>query len=249
MAIYIRIETMAAMASTKIKYTAVMVEFREHPAYAFVLDNFFSTLSEEWGFILVHGTKNRDFVVRIAIEVAERYGQPERVLKIIGYPVENMVRLEYSMLMKQASFYEKIDTEIMLIFQTDSLLLKPNIHKLDAFLKYDYVGAPWTNEGVGNGGLSLRRKSKMLATIATRNPNNIQDVEDVYFCDDSNPVKLAKPTFEEAKVFSVENVYYPDPVGVHQYWQLKNHTNGHEKMNLLEQRYPELAEMRRLNGF
>jgi len=135
-----------------------------------------------------------------------------------------------------------------LIFQTDSLLLKSNIHKLDAFLKYDYVGAPWTNEGVGNGGLSLRRKSKILETIATRNPNLHYEVEDTYFCE-NNPVHLEKPTFEEAKSFSVENVYYPDPIGVHQHWQVRIHDHGHENMKQLEERYPELAEMRRLNGF
>lgn len=61
-----------------------------------------------------------------------------------------------------------IDSEYCLIVHNDAYVLRP--YKWDnAFLKYDYIGAPWpkrlkffTNEGelvrVGNGGFSLRSK-------------------------------------------------------------------------------------------
>ena len=55
-------------------------------------------------------------------------------------------------------------------------------NKIEDFLKYDYVGAPWIhlpNMNGGNGGFSLRKKSKMLEIISKNKYNN--ENEDVYF--------------------------------------------------------------------
>ena len=46
-------------------YTAIIVEPREHPALEFVLNNFLSTLSDEWNIIVFHGNKNIDFLKKI----------------------------------------------------------------------------------------------------------------------------------------------------------------------------------------
>jgi hypothetical protein len=53
-----------------------------------------------------------------------------------------------------------------LIFQLDTLLSEQYKNNIYNFLDYDYVGAPWAfNHKVGNGGLSLRKKSKMLEIL------------------------------------------------------------------------------------
>jgi hypothetical protein len=225
-----------------IKYTAVIVEFRKHPAYALVFENFFSHLSDEWGFMVVYGKKNNAYVNTIVDTIAEKYNQPSRIVKRVELNYDNMTLYDYSELLKRPDFYHMIDTETFLIFQTDSLLLKDNLHKLDRFLHYDYVGAPWSNNLVGNGGLSLRRKSKMLETIAVRGPAPVHVLEDMYFCVD-NPVTLHVPTHDEAKHFSVETVFFDEPVGVHQFWK---HLNANDNV-ILMQRYPELAELYWLN--
>ena len=64
----------------------------------------------------------------------------------------------------------------MLIFQTDSLICK-RAPAIDAFGRFDYVGAPWRADELwcagkpwltavgGNGGFSLRSASKSLACL------------------------------------------------------------------------------------
>ena len=44
---------------SKYKYTAIIVEPREHPALEYVLQNFNDNLSNEWQFILFYGNKNK----------------------------------------------------------------------------------------------------------------------------------------------------------------------------------------------
>jgi hypothetical protein len=53
-----------------------------------------------------------------------------------------------------------VHTSFVLIVQHDGFILNPGAWS-DAFLDYDYVGAPWLyrdNHNVGNGGFSLRSK-------------------------------------------------------------------------------------------
>ena len=48
----------------------------------------------------------------------------------------------------------------------------------DKFLKYDYIGAPWVNRNVGNGGFSFRNKNIMIKGFAwSGNGNNIVRVD------------------------------------------------------------------------
>jgi hypothetical protein len=47
------------------KYTAVIVEPREHKALDFVLKNFKENLDEEWGIVIFHGTKNETYLKNI----------------------------------------------------------------------------------------------------------------------------------------------------------------------------------------
>ena len=237
---------MSSASHPEIKYTAVLIEFRQHPAYALVFENFFTTLPPEWGFTVIYGKLNNTFVHTILDHVIAKHGQPHRILKRVELEYDNMTITEYSEMLKGADFYNMIDTETFMIFQTDTLLLAENILKLGFFLQYDYVGAPWTNGRLGNGGLSLRRKSKMLETIRIKGKAPEKVVEDAYFCL-NNPVHLNMPTFRQAMEFSVETVFFDAPIGVHKFW---DHLAPNEK-NYLMQRYPplfELFELYRVNG-
>ena len=53
-----------------------------------------------------------------------------------------------------------ISTEFMIIFQWDGFILNSSSWDQD-FLNYDYVGSPWFDGKVGNGGFSLRSKKLM----------------------------------------------------------------------------------------
>ena len=121
--------------------------------------------------------------------------------------------------------HKYFDTSHCLIVQSDSFVINPN-EWTNEFLKYDYIGAPWTKtinpkknlqidlkkNRVGNGGFSLR--SKKLA--ATTKDINLSDLnvplitEDVVTChylyEDLIKKGISFAHIELASKFSVEHV-------------------------------------------
>jgi hypothetical protein len=57
---------------------------------------------------------------------------------------------------------EYIETDYLLVVQYDGFILNGQAWS-DEFLKYDYIGAPWSGGLVGNGGFSLRSRRLMEA--------------------------------------------------------------------------------------
>lgn len=224
------------------KYTAVIIEPREHKALEFVLRNFFENLSEEWGFVIFHGRKNKEFIEKIiSINLVE---YRHRVYRIIELNTDNLNSKSYSAICKSPSFYKCIDTEVLLVFQTDTMILKENKDHINLFIKYDYVGAPWVNGVVGNGGLSLRRKNKMIEVCENVPFNYINhDHEDIYFSY-QDIIKINRPSFQDAQTFSVETVFNEKSFGIHAPWK---HLNKYE-MEYLINRYPEINTLIQLNS-
>ena len=222
-------------------YTAIIIEPRKHKAFHFVINNFLDNLSNEWNIIIFHGINNEEFIKNIINNLKETYINR---ITLINLNVENLTITEYNNTLTNESFYNYIPTETFMIFQTDTLIL--NKEKLSTFLNYDYVGAPWGHipvacERVGNGGLSLRKKSKMLEII--RNIKYSGKNEDVYFCYNPNNA-LYKPSLEEAMHFSVEEMFFDKPFGCHKPWNEIIDPQTTEKFFNL---YPQVRELYRLN--
>jgi hypothetical protein len=148
--------------------------------------------------------------------------------------------------MLDKKFYDNIPTEHFLVFQTDSLIISKNKDKVYDFLKYDYVGSPWNfpegqphhniDKQIGNGGFSLRKKSKMLEIIdKCRNSWN-NDGEDRFFCMPCNNIVINKPSFEEAQKFGSETLLNSESFGIHKPWCY----NSFEKVR---QAFPEVDTM------
>lgn len=211
-------------------FTAVIVEPRKHAALAFVLKNMATLLPDGWKILIFHGNTNGEFVQDILNEMEF----PSRFLTSIQLDVDNLSIAQYNAVLMSSAFYKCIPTETMLIFQTDTMILEPTY--LAAFLSYDYVGAPWKSGGVGNGGLSVRKKTNMIAVTQTVLPCEVN--EDVYFSM-QQIVPLRKPTFQEAQKFSVETVFYEQPFGIHAPWK---HLNEYE-MGVLLEKYPAIQEL------
>jgi hypothetical protein len=195
---------------------AVIVEPREDELLDLVINNFMYFLQEDWSLYIFHGNKNDKFVKNITKNMGEVY--------LINLNVNNLTTNEYSSLLTSENFYKLIHCNNILIFQMDTLLRKP-ISK--EFMEYDYVGAPWTWEHkgwwrgkVGNGGLSFRKKDKMLKIIQTYKYNGGN--EDGYFSNNSYNLKYNLPDFETASAFSVETVFHPDPIGLHRPYVSEN---------------------------
>lgn len=203
-------------------YTAIIVEPRKHNALSFVLHNFLQNLSNDWKIIVFCGNTNIQFLTDI---INTELNQYINRITIYNLGVDNLTIEQYNILLTNKSFYDYIPTNIFLVFQTDTMIFEQNKDLIYDFMNYDYVGAPWWHnpvekEHVGNGGLSLRRKKKMLEIIEKVPYNGLP--EDVYFCYHPT-IHIRKPTFEKAKLFSVEFVFSEKSFGCHKPW-CKNFT-------------------------
>ena len=206
------------------KYTAIIIEPRKLKVIKAVLLNYLQNLDSNWSIIFFHGNNNKEYVERIIEKDLAKYR--ERItLKPLNR--DNLDTNSYNGLMMSDEILYQIPTEIFLVFQTDSLICESDKHRINDFLKYDYVGAPWAWMDGGNGGLSLRRKSKMIEVIKNC-PKNIN--EDQIFSRGCSTVKVNNPSKDEAKNFAVETEYSSRSFGIHNAWRyLPKHNADFEK--------------------
>lgn len=201
----------------KYKYTAIIVEPREHKALSFVLNNYLENLSDEWGIVICHGTKNIEYINNIINNDLSKYRDR---IRLANLQVDNLNTDQLNKLLTSEKFYEYIPTEIFLFFQTDSMICPQFKDLLSDFLEYDYVGAPWEDNlvkgNVGNGGLSIRRKSKMIEIIKNCKYNGKN--EDLFFSKSCNQVSINKPDAAKAGKFSNEITYNKESFGIHKFW-------------------------------
>ncbi|WP_428332606.1 DUF5672 family protein [Novosphingobium sp.] len=108
-----------------------------------------------------------------------------------------------------------IDTTHVLIVQWDGYILDSRAWN-DAFLQYDYVGAPWPHfndsHTVGNGGFSLR--SKRLLQILSEYDVRANEAEDVAIC------RRLRPDLEERYAIR----FAPADVAAHFSWERLPHS-------------------------
>jgi len=237
-------------------YTAVIIEPRKHKALEFVLNNFMTNLNEDWNFVIFHGIDNKSYVENI---IDTKLSNHKHRITLVNIGLHNLTVAQYSMMFYDEPFYKYIPTETFLVFQTDSMILKENKEKIYDFMKYDYVGAPWPitmgilgKMEVGNGGLSLRKKSKMLELLRYKDEVAIENgIYGKYIAEDQffngyhlkNIISVYKPIFIKAKEFSIEAVFHKSPFGVHKLWLgVRN-----EELNYLTNVYPEIKTLIKLN--
>jgi len=160
---------------------------------------------------------------------------------------DNMTQQEYSNFLTTKKFWHLLKGEKILIYQEDSLIFKNNIKD---FLQYDFIGAPFLKDSndtpncVGNGGLSLRTKMKMLEVIekysiyelniesSTVNymasKNLITPPEDVYFSKNMQENNIGDVAdWNTAYNFSSESVFNPNSFAGHQFWISNNKWKDH----------------------
>lgn len=230
-------------------YTAIIVEPRKHKALEFVLTNVCECLTPNWKIVLFHGTTNVEYVTLIVDRLNTLF---DNRIKLVNLNINNLNQIEYSKLFATKSIiYENIQTEMFLVFQTDSMIFKKNAHLIYDFLEYDYVGAPWlvTNyiptkncDFIGNGGFSLRNKNKMLEIIEKIDWHQIEfpyNFEDLYFSTNYNTISVKKPDYKKALTFCVDEVFSETTFACHRVW-------CHTHFNLFTQIYPECETLYKL---
>lgn len=159
------------------RYSAIIIEPRPHPAFQLVLENFLTHLDDKWDIIIFSGNLNKEFLNNLINSHFEKY-KPR--IKRVHLNIDNLSLSNYNKLMRCKKLYNYIPTEVFLVFQLDTLISDKYNNLVYDYIQYDYVGAPWGDK-VGNGGLSLRRKSKMLELINTYTWLSEDDYEDKFF--------------------------------------------------------------------
>jgi hypothetical protein len=186
------------------------------------------------------GEENKDQIAEF-VKTLPHAKQSRVMVKDLG--LKTMDTAAYNALMMSDKILNEIPTEMFMVVQTDSLICKGGNHLLKNFMKYDYVGAPWKDRNaLGNGGFSLRRKSKMLEILKAC-PKE-QHNEDGFYsggCDGARPYK---PSPKEAEEFSVETIFNgKQPFGIHKAW---HHMS--EKSKELEEKCLGYSELQELNA-
>jgi len=215
--------------------TAVIIEPRKsmQDALEFVTKNILKNLPLNWKVVIFPSSENKSevdaFLQKLSTEEQSRTS-----IKDIG--ITSMDKDAYNALMMSRKLLDAIDTEMFLVVQTDSLICEQGKNLIDKFMQYDYVGAPWKDrDALGNGGFSLRRKSKMLE-ILEKCPT-LEHNEDGFFSGGCDGVEPSKPTPQEAEAFSIETIYDNAKgksfFGIHKPWyHLPEEMNNLDKMCL-----------------
>jgi hypothetical protein len=191
-------------------YNSIIIENRVVINFEQILKNHIYFLNKnnkdvKWGLQIFHSEGNENYIKNIVRDWDN--------VVLTKMDIEDINKETHTELLKSIEFWELVEGEIILNFQIDSLLLRDNIEE---FLDYDFIGAPWSKpkEGkfVGNGGLSIRNKLKTIEYL--KKYENEKGVwEDIFFVKHLDDHQL--PDILTAMKFSVEDIFYPHPVGIH----------------------------------
>ena len=175
------------VASFPSRFTAVIVEPTIDSAFAFSVRTTMYRLGPTWGLQVFHSKENDEYVKASLSDMKNvRYVLIKDTLLDITH---------YNRLLKSEAFWASLKSAKVLLFQSDSVILKSGVSK---YMEYDYAGAPWrTNDNikimdlrdkgwlpiaVGNGGFSIRNVSLMQKVIKKEGPGSPDtENEDIFF--------------------------------------------------------------------
>jgi len=212
---------------TSNKKAIVIVEPREHKNLEAVINNFDKNMPPDWDLYIFHGKTKHDYAANASAKVTDR------TKYLLALDTDNLTPDEYNELFKQVAFWDRVDAETILVFQTDAVLCDKSEFNIDEFIKYDYIGCSADNTNIGTisiwgdnqfygiGGLSLRKKSFMLKCIADNPTIEKNSPEDVFY---SNCVSKSDNRPESAEIltkFCSQHTYHNDSFGVHRPSQMR----------------------------
>ncbi len=213
---------------------AVYIEFRNLEHSEYIIKNCISILDESWSHTVICCNDNYNLMMRLCNKINKN-------INIIKLNINSATYNDYNELLLTTNFWKLFYGEKILIYQSDSLIFNNTI--VD-FLKYDYIGTPFSNKNVilsdssvGNGGLSLRTKQMMIDVLnnekcekkyskiaeSFKTRHNFTNIpEDVYFSQNMQNLKIGWVADEEgAKLFGMtrKNSDYKNCVGMHALWE------------------------------
>ena len=203
---------------------AVIVEFRVLEQLIVIVHNVNHHIPSMWPIQMFHGREN-EYLIRNST-LAPLIESGKVFLTMMN---ETYDKNRTNELLTTTAFWQRVRGEKILFFQIDSVMCSNSPHKITDYLRYDYVGAPWDEKWfsfnkryrVGNGGFSLRTRSKVLALLESI-PYDPKLPEDVWVAQNMHRVKGLIPPVSIAKTFAVESILYERPLAVHRFiWNRK----------------------------
>ena len=168
-----------------------------------IIDRHLKYIPKEWALTIYCSSLNHDQIKKTDFE-------RDIHIIVLDYPTLNIQG--YNSMLKSSFFWKSLPYEKVLIFQSDSRLLKKGV---EDFLEWDYVGSPFVFQAHGgNGGLSLRNVKIMeeICSKANFTPYN----EDVDFCNFMFENKIGKLAPRDVCFkFSCETIPVLGTIGVH----------------------------------
>ncbi len=158
----------AADLGSRSRLRAVIVEPRDHPALSPAIELTCNVLRAP--ITVFHGMANRDAAVSAA-------RMSPCVDQVVEFNAANLNGLSYSKLLLHKPFWDLIDADVALIFQTDGVPCDNSTRAAfeQQFTQYDYCGAPWPDRQV-----TIDQWSP-LAQLSTQG-------EDMFGGEENNPI-------------------------------------------------------------
>lgn len=203
---------------------AALLELRRDAQIVPLLLHMMDVLDDDWPFRVYHSFENADLFTARLFRNHIKSGK----LTLIQMNVD-LTHKQVSNFLAHRPFWDNLAPAThVLLFQTDSIICSRSDARVEDFFEYDFVGAPIHERFHGeledkfmNGGFSLRNREMILKVIDSFLPfsdpdNDIFEHEDQFFARRMRELGANLPPREVAMQFSVESVYYPTPLGVHQ---------------------------------
>lgn len=212
---------------------AVMVEPRLHEYLIPVIENMIRNTDIP---ILIFHSKDNEDILKNTFQMDSRINSRIQLSRLRQ---TNLTIKQYNILLTSIDFWNKIDGENILIFQTDSCLCRHiNTFDFTEYLNYGFIGAPSKLEYPipwQNGGISIRKKSLMIKALKYYNgPSEMN--EDKFYTVANRRIVNPSP-FELANKFSVEQYYFDNPLAIHKAWKYLSK----EDWDSLKHKFPEIS--------
>lgn len=201
---------------------AFMVETRPLPHLPLQLTHMTSVIPQEWTFKFMGSNTSINYLLGFH-HLRDLVASNKLTLVPLPSHWDVSSREFISQMFTDPELYRSLSpAEHLLVFQPDSIFCTKAPTTLNDFIKYDYIGAPWSTYSTygGNGGLSLRRVSSILRLLEKerRKPGD-GALEDLWLSNGLNKLEGTKmANAAVSKTFSVESVWDEAPLGYHIGW-------------------------------
>ncbi|TPX53821.1 hypothetical protein PhCBS80983_g06156 [Powellomyces hirtus] len=207
----------------------LLIETRPMTSLVPILLHYMATTPADWPFHVFYSDKNAHL---LSTRTLQPYIQSGRLsTTLLGPDVAYNSSRTVSEFLTSRWIWDQIEVEHLLFFQLDAMLCSNSDQSINDFIHYDWIGAPWPHlrdlRG-GNGGFSMRRKSRMLRCIDKLTWSKQEALnEDVWFSRCLATFSDAVlPTYEESMGWAIEAQESKRYMGIHKPWgSLKVATN------------------------